>query len=196
MRVLVACEFSGRVRESFRALGHDAWSCDLLKSEIPGPHYQEDIFHVLEVFKGGELDWDLLIAHPPCTHLAVSGARYFKNKVQEQADALEFVQRLLDAPVAKIALENPVSIISTHIRKPDQIIQPWQFGEPESKKTCLWLKGLPKLVPTDILELPKCGYWGNQTPSGQNKLGPSPDREKVRGRTYWGIARAMAAQWG
>lgn len=189
VRVLVACEFSGRVRESFRDLGHDAWSCDLLPSEIPGHHFQIDIFQVLD------MDWDLMIAHPPCTHLAVSGARYFKNKAREQAEALDFVRALLNAPIPRIALENPVSVISSKIRKPDQIIQPWQFGDPEAKKTCLWLKGLPKLVPTDILPLPECGYWANQTPSGQNKLGPSPTREKERGRTYWGIARAMAAQW-
>ena len=191
MRVLIACEFSGRVRQSFSDLGHDAWSCDLLPTEIPSDkHYQGDIFTILY-----QRDWDLMIAHPPCTHLAVSGARYFKQKEKEQAEALEFVRALLDAPVEKIALENPVSVISSKIRKPDQIIQPWQFGDPESKKTCLWLKNLPKLEPTDILPLPECGYWSNQTPSGQNKLGPSPTREKERGRTYWGIARAMASQW-
>jgi hypothetical protein len=190
MRVLVACEFSGRVRESFAQLGHDAWSCDYLPTEIEGPHFQGDIFEVLDQ------GWDLMVAHPPCTHLAVSGARYFKDKVELQKEALDFVKRLLDAPIPKIALENPVSIISTKIRKPNQIIQPWEFGDPESKKTCLWLKNLPKLIPTDILTLPECGFWRNQTPSGQNKLGPSPTRERERGRTYWGIARAMAAQWG
>lgn len=142
------------------------------------------------------MGWGLMIAHPPCTHLAVSGAKWFKNKVKEQAEALDFVRALLDAPIPRIALENPVSVISSKIRKPDQIIQPYEFGEPEAKKTCLWLKGLPKLVPTDLLPLPSCGYWSNQTPSGQNKLGPSPTRERERGRTYWGIARAMAAQWG
>lgn len=190
MKILVACEFSGRVRESFRERGHDAWSCDLLPTEIEGNHFQCD---VLEVIDRG---WDLLIAHPPCTHLAVSGAKWFKFKEKEQAEALEFIKKLLDADIPRIAIENPVSIISSRIRKPDQIIQPYEYGEPESKKTCLWLKGLPKLVPTDILELPECGYWRNQTPSGQNKLGPSPTRERERGRTYWGIARAMAVQWG
>lgn len=190
MRVLVACEFSGRVRESFRERGHDAWSCDLLPSEIEGPHFEQDVFEVIE------MNWDLLIAHPPCTHLAVSGARYFKDKIPQQKEALDFVKRLLQADIPKIALENPVSIISSKVRKPDQIIQPYEYGEPESKKTCLWLKGLPLLVPTNILPLPECGYWSNQTPSGQNKLGPSPDREKNRGRTYWGIAKAMAEQWG
>lgn len=190
MRVLVACEFSGRVRESFRALGHDAWSCDLLKSELPGPHHQCSIFEILNE------DWDLMIAHPPCTHLAVSGAKWFKDKQLEQTEALAFVWELFKANIEKIAIENPVSIISTRIRKPDQIIQPWQFGDPEAKKTCLWLKNLSKLEPTNVLDLPECGRWNNQTPSGQNKLGPSPTREKERGRTYWGIARAMAEQWG
>ena len=192
MRVLIACEFSGRVRESFAALGHDAWSCDLLPTEIEGKHFQCDIKHVLE------MGWGLMVAHPPCQHLAVSGSSHFKAKQADgrQQAALEFVELLMNAPIPKIALENPVSIISSHFRKPDQIIQPYQFGEPESKKTCLWLKGLPVLVPTDILPLPECGYWSNQTPSGQNKLGPSPTREKDRGRTYWGIAKAMATQWG
>lgn len=191
MRVLVACEFSGRVSQAFRDLDHEAWSVDLLPTEGDSNfHYQCDVFEVID--KG----WDLMIAHPPCTHLAVSGARWFKDKIEEQKEALDFVKRLLNAPIEKIALENPVSIISTYVRKPDQIIQPWQFGDPEAKKTCLWLKNLPKLIPTNILELPECGYWNNQTPSGQNKLGPSPTREKERGRTYWGIAKAMAAQWG
>jgi len=140
--------------------------------------------------------WDLMIAHPPCTHLAVSGARWFKDKQKEQAEALEFVRLLLNAPIERIALENPVSIISSRIRKPDQIIQPWQFGHSESKSTCLWLKNLPKLIPTDILPLPVSGRWSNQTPSGQNKLGPSPDRWKERSKTYQGIAEAMAQQWG
>jgi site-specific DNA-cytosine methylase len=190
MRVLVACEFSGRVRSSFAELGHDATSCDFLPTEIEGPHYQGDVRVILND------GWDLLIAHPPCTHLSVSGARWFKDKKHEQEEALDLVRLLLECGIPRIALENPVSIISTRIRKPDQIIQPYQFGDPEAKKTCLWLKGLPPLVPTNILPKPECGYWSNQTPSGQNKLGPSPTREKERGRTYWGIAKAMAAQWG
>lgn len=191
MNVLIACEFSGVVREAFAARGHNAWSCDLLPSEIPGQHYQEPIEDVIHYTR-----WDLMIAHPPCTHLAVSGARYFKDKVKEQAEALEFVRLLLNASIDKICLENPVSVISSKIRKPDQIIQPWQFGHPESKKTCLWLQGLPLLQPTNILEMPANGIWSNQTQSGQNKLPPSKDRWKIRSRTYQGIADAMAAQWG
>jgi hypothetical protein len=190
MRVLVACEFSGTVRDAFTEAGHDAWSCDLLPDETSGQHIQGDVLNILDYH------WDLMIAHPPCTHLAVSGARWFKEKEQEQKEALEFVRQLLDAPVPHIALENPVSIISTRIRKPDQIIQPWQFGHPESKKTCLWLVNLPLLKPTKVLELPESGVWENQTPSGQNKLGPSPDRWKLRSKTYPGIAQAMAEQWG
>jgi hypothetical protein len=137
-----------------------------------------------------------MVAHPPCTHLAVSGARWFKDKQAEQAEALDFVRLLLSAPIGKIALENPISIISSRIRKPNQIIQPWQFGHPESKSTCLWLKNLPKLIPTDVLPLPASGRWSNQTASGQNKLGPSPDRWKERSKTYQGIAEAMAQQYG
>jgi hypothetical protein len=190
MKVLIACEFSGTVRDAFLARGHDAWSCDLLPSETKGPHIQGDVSKVIK--KG----WDLMIAHPPCTHLAVSGARYFKQKQKEQSEALAFVKLLLDAPIQKIALENPVSIISSRIRKPDQIIQPWMFGHPESKKTCLWLKNLPLLVETNRLDLPESGVWENQTLSGQNKLGPSPDRWKIRSKTYTGIAQAMAQQWG
>lgn len=186
MKVLIACEFSGTVREAFKARGHDAWSCDLLPTEIPGQHIQGDVIPLLTQ------GWDLMIAHPPCTHLAVSGARYFKNKVKEQADALDFVRLLLGAPIEKICLENPVSIISSKIRKPDQIIQPWQFGHEESKKTCLWLKNLPKLVPTQIMIVRN----KNLTPSGQNKLGPSKDRWKLRSKTYQGIAESMAQTWG
>jgi hypothetical protein len=188
MRVLVGCEFSGTVRRAFQRLGHDAWSCDLLPAEDGGPHIQGDVRSVLND------GWDLAIFHPPCTHLAVSGARHFHRKQAEQAEALDFVRTLLDAPIQRIALENPVSVISSRIRKPDQIIQPYQFGHPESKKTCLWLKGLSPLRPTD--ELRNRGRWENQTPSGQNKLGPSPDRWKIRSKTYPGIANAMAAQWG
>jgi site-specific DNA-cytosine methylase len=190
MKVLVACEYSGTVRDAFIEQGHDAISCDLLPSDVPGPHYQGDVRDILEN------GFDLMIAHPPCTHLAVSGARWFKDKQQEQAEALDFVRLLLSAPIDKIALENPISIISSRIRKPNQIIQPWQFGHPESKSTCLWLKNLPELVPTSILPLPESGRWENQTPSGQNKLGPSEDRWKLRSATYKGIAKAMAEQWG
>jgi site-specific DNA-cytosine methylase len=195
MRVLVACEFSGRVRDAFLARGHNAWSCDLIPSDTGGPHLQMDILELLEK----DPDWDLMIAFPPCTHLAVSGARYFKDKQDQQREALEFVGELLNAPIPKIALENPVGIISTKIRKPDQIIQPYEFGHDASKRTCLWLKGLPLLTPTKLVEPRIVGnkrIWGNQTPSGQNKLGPSPDRAKIRSITYQGIAEAMAEQWG
>jgi hypothetical protein len=196
MRVLVACEFSGVVRDAFRRRGHEAWSNDLLpgEGEFPNYHLQGDC--MVWIAGPNALPWDLLIAHPPCTHLSVSGARWFKDKQVEQQAALVFVGDLLAAPVPRIAVENPIGIISTRIRKPDQITQPYEYGHPESKKTCLWLKGLPKLVPTDILPLPSCGYWDNQTPSGQNKLGPSPDRWKLRSITYQGIADAMADQWG
>ncbi len=183
MRVLVACEFSGIVREAFRARGHDAWSCDLLPSEDGSQyHFEGDALEHIDGF-----NWNLMIAHPPCTHLAVSGARWFKEKGQEQEAALAFVARLLDAPIQHIALENPISIISSKIRKPDQIIQPWQFGHGEVKATCLWLKGLPKLEPTDIVEgrTPRVHY-----------ASPGPNRWKERSRTMAGIAAAMAAQWG
>jgi site-specific DNA-cytosine methylase len=190
LKILVACEFSGTVRDAFAARGHDAWSCDLLPSEKPGNHRIDDVSQIINE------GWDLMIAHPPCTHLAVSGARWFKEKEQEQRFALAFVRVLLNAKyIDKICLENPISIISSKIRKPDQIIQPWMFGHPESKATCLWLKGLPLLKPTNVCT--KEGkYWSNQTPSGQNKLGPSPDRWKLRSITYQGIADAMAEQWG
>ena len=190
MKVLIACEYSGTVRDAFIAQGHDAISCDLLPTDALGPHYQGDVRDILND------GFDLMIAHPPCTHLAVSGARWFKDKQEEQAEALDFVRLLLSAPIDKIALENPISIISSRIRKPSQIIQPWQFGHPESKSTCLWLKNLPVLVPTNILPVPESGRWNNQTPSGQNKLGPSEDRWKLRSATYKGIAQAMAEQWG
>jgi len=181
MKVLVACEFSGIVRDAFIAAGHDAVSCDLLPSERPGPHIEGDVLDALDQ------EWDLLIAHPPCTHLAVSGARWFKDRPLEQMRALAFVSYLLDAPVPRIALENPVSIISSRIRKPDQIIQPWMFGHGEVKATCLWLKNLPPLVPTDIVE--------GRTPR-VHFASPGPDRWKERSRTLPGIAAAMAAQWG
>jgi len=183
MRVLVACEFSGVVRSAFRARGHDAWSCDLLPAEDGSPfHLEGDAIEHIAGF-----NWSLLIAHPPCTHLAVSGARWFKEKRQEQEEALAFVSRLLSAPVQHIALENPISIISSKIRKPDQIIQPWQFGHGETKATCLWLKGLPALRPTKIVE--------GRTPR-VHFASPGPDRWKERSRTLVGIADAMAEQWG
>ena len=181
MRILIACEFSGTVRDAFTRLGHRAMSCDLLPSEAEGLHYQGDVRDII-----GD-GWDLMVAHPPCTHLAVSGARWFKEKIVEQAEALDFVRTLLSADIPKIALENPVSIISSKVRKPDQIIQPWQFGHGETKATCLWLKGLPKLTPTDIVE-------GRE--AKVHMMPPSPDRWKERSRTYKGIAEAMASQWG
>jgi site-specific DNA-cytosine methylase len=180
------------VRDAFAVLGHDAMSCDLLETEHPGRHWTGDVRDVL----GWGWGWDLMIAHPPCTHLAASGARYWAAKRQDgrQQAALAFVQLLLDAPIPRIALENPIGIISTAIRPPDQIIQPWQFGDDASKATCLWLKGLPLLQPTNVIQ--KIRY-ANQTPSGQNRLGPSnPNRAKDRSRTYPGIAAAMATQWG
>ena len=163
MKVLVACEFSGAVRDAFSSLGHYAVSCDLLPSETAGFHYQGDVRDILNEC------WDLMIAHPPCTHLAISGARWFGEKKKEQQESLEFVKLLLSAPVPRIALENPVSVISSKIRKPDQVIHPWQFGHGESKTTCLWLKGLPKLRPTKIVGGREMRIW---------KLPPSSDRWK------------------
>jgi site-specific DNA-cytosine methylase len=180
LKVLVACEYSGTVRDAFAALGHDATSCDLLPSEKPGKHYKGDVFDII-----GD-GWDLMVAHPPCTHLAVSGSRWFPMKQKEQAEALDFVRRLLDAPIQYIALENPVSVISTKIRKPTQCVQPWMFGHGETKATCLWLKGLPLLVPTNIVDGREQRVW---------KMPPGPNRWKERSRTYQGIADAMAAQW-
>ena len=190
MRVLVACEYSGIVRDAFRARGHSAISVDLLPSEKPGPHYQGDIKDALyasRIALGDGWQPDLMIAHPPCTHLAVSGARWFKDKQREQEEALEFVRQLMNAPIERICIENPISIISSRIRKPDQIIQPWQFGHGETKATCLWLKNLPKLMPTKIVEGREGRIW---------KMPPGPDRWKERSRTYQGIADAMAEQWG
>lgn len=181
MKVLIACEYSGVVRDAFILRGHNAMSCDLLPTESSGPHYQGD---VMDIIGDG---WDLMIAHPPCTHLAVSGSRWFYKKEKEQAEALEFVRRLFAAPIPLIALENPVSVISSKIRKPDQIIQPWQFGHGETKATCLWLKGLPLLRHTDIVEGREQRVW---------RMPPGPNRWKERSRTFPGIAEAMAAQWG
>lgn len=179
-RVLVACEYSGSVRDAFAALGWDAWSCDLLPSEKPGQHYQGDVRDILNEC------WDIMVAHPPCTHLAVSGARWFAAKQREQAEALDFVRLLLSAPIPHIALENPVSVISSKIRKPDQVIQPWQHGHGETKATCLWLKNLPRLTPSNIVEGREQRIW---------KLPPSADRWKERSRTFSGVAQAMANQW-
>lgn len=165
MKVLVACEFSGVVRDAFVRNGHDAMSCDLLPTETPGNHYQGDIKDLL----ASNNEWDLMIAHPPCTHLAVSGARWFKDKADEQAEALDFVRYLMAAPIARICIENPVSIISSRIRKPDQSIQPWQFGHGEVKRTCLWLKNLPRLLPTNIVD-------GRE--ARVHRMPPGPDRWK------------------
>jgi len=183
MRVLIACEYSGAVRDAFIALGHDAMSCDLLPTDAPGPHYQGD---VRDVIGSG---WDLMIAHPPCTHLAVSGARHFAAKRADgrQQEGIDFFMMLARADVPRYAIENPVCIMSSIWRKPDQVIQPWQFGHGETKATCLWLKGLPKLTPTNIVE---------GRADRIHKMPPSPDRWKLRSATYAGIAAAMAEQWG
>ena len=186
LRVLVACEYSGRVRDAFTAKGHKAMSCDLLPSETDGPHYQGDLSHLLLD------DWDMIIAFPPCTHLASSGARWFKEKIADgrQQEGIDFFMKFANHPYCpRICIENPVGIMSTKWRKPDQIIQPYEYGDPFMKTTCLWLKGLPLLEPTNIL------------PEGQREqacwlLGPSPDRAKLRSKTYQGIAEAMASQWG
>jgi len=196
MRVLVACEFSGIVRDAFINKGHDAMSCDLLPTEKEGPHYEGD---VLEILNDG---WDMMICHPPCTYLSVSGMHWTTRGLRDPSlteSALAFVSKLLNARIHRICLENPVSIISSRIRKPDQIIQPYNFGHDASKKTCLWLKNLPKLLSTSYVQPTMHNHknlWGNQTPSGQNKLGPSKDRQRIRSKTYEGIANAMADQWG
>ena len=197
MKVLVACEYSGRVRDAFLARGHDAISCDLLPTDSLGPHYQGDVLELIRREK-----FDLMIAHPPCTYLCSSGLHWngrVPGRAEKTEEALEFVRALLFCDIPKIALENPMGCIGTRIRKSDQTIQPWQFGADASKATCLWLKGLPKLIPTSIVE-PRIvngkKRWGNQTDSGQNRLGPSDDRWKIRSETYLGIAEAMAAQWG
>jgi hypothetical protein len=191
MKVLIACEYSGVVRVAFIKRGHDAWSCDLLPTDSSGPHIQGN---VLEILNQG---WDLMVAHPPCTHLAVSGARWFKNKQVEQKEALDFVRALLNAPINKIALENPISIISTEVRQPDQIVQPWMFGHEMTKSTCLWLKNLPLLVPTNIVGKGKKHITksGKSIPEWYN-LPETKDRWKKRSKTFEGFAKAMAEQWG
>jgi len=189
MKVLIACEFSGIVREAFKKLGHDAWSCDLLPTEIPGQHIQDDVLKHLDE------GWDLMIAHPPCTHLAVSGAVWFPKKRKEQAEALEFVRKLMDASIEKICIENPVSIISTRIKKPTQIIQPYMFGDEVQKTTCLWLKNLPNLKPTKIVGKGKFITFKSGKKMSEwtaNKWGKGHERS----RTFQGIADAMAEQWG
>ena len=182
-RVLIACEYSGSVRDAFLALGHEAMSCDLLPTETPGPHYQGDVRDVLDY------PWDLMIAHPPCTDLSVSGARHFAAKRMDgrQQASVSFFLRLAKADIPHIAIENPVCIMSSLWRKPDQTIQPWQFGHGETKATCLWLKNLPPLNPTSLVD-------GRE--QRIHKLPPSPDRWKIRSKTYDGIAKAMAEQWG
>ena len=194
MKVLIACEFSGIVRDAFQKKGHDAWSCDILPSESKGNHIKGNVLKRLDE------GWDLMIAHPPCTHLAVSGARWFKYKQKEQLEALDFVKKLLDAPINKIALENPVSIISSKIRKPDQIIQPYQFGHEAQKTTCLWLKNLPKLKSTKVVSkgqftIFKSGKKHPKWYADALKLSKH-DRMKKRSETFKGIAEAMADQWG
>lgn len=186
MRILIACEFSGTVRNAFAALGHDAWSVDLLPTEQPGNHIQGDVLRVLDD------GWDMMVAHPPCTHLAVSGAAWFKDKIELQKEALQFVRNLMNAPIPMIAIENPVSVIATKIRKPDQVIQPYWFGHPDRKSTCLWLRDLPLLTPTHMVKLAHTGRNANPL----DMLPPSDDRWKLRSKTYQGIADAMAAQWG
>ena len=196
MNVLIACEFSGTVRDAFTKAGHNAISCDLLPSETPGRHYQGD---VRDLLNGG---YDMMIAHPPCTYLAVSGLHWNKRRpgrAELTEEALRFVEELLSAPIPKIALENPVGCISSRIRKPDQIIQPYDFGHDASKRTCLWLRGLAPLRPTARVAGRMVGgveRWSNQTDSGQNRLPPSEDRWALRSLTYPGIAQAMAEQWG
>jgi hypothetical protein len=196
MRVLIACEFSGTVRNAFENRGHDAWSCDLLPSNTIGNHYQGDVRDILND------EWDLMIAHPPCTYLCSSGLHWNKRRPERVSlteEALDFVRLLLNAPIPRIALENPVGCISTRVRPYDQAIQPYEYGHNASKKTCLWLKNLPPLRPTQFIEPRMVNgrpRWNNQTDSGQNRLPPSEDRWAIRSETYQGIAEAMAAQWG
>ena len=184
MRVLVACEYSGKVREAFRALGHDAWSCDLLPADDGSPHHIQG--DVLDVLDDG---WDLMCGFPPCTALASSGARWFAAKRADgrQQEGIDFFMALVNAPIPRILIENPIGIMSTQYRKPDQIVQPWQYGHGETKATCFWLKGLPPLTPTDIVSGREQRIW---------KMSPSEDRWKKRSETYQGIANAIAAQYG
>lgn len=196
LKVLIACEYSGIVRDCFASLGHDAMSCDLLPTEKPGNHHQGNVLDIIS------LGWDLMIAHPPCTYLSVSGMHWTVRGLRDPKlteDALDFVRTLMNAPIKRICIENPVSVISSRIRKSDQVIHPYQFGHDASKSTCLWLKNLPLLKPTQFIEPRMVNgkkRWGNQTDSGQNKLGPSDTRWKERSKTYEGIALAMAQQWG
>ena len=196
MRVLVACEFSGRVRDAFIVKGHDAMSCDLLPSETPGPHYQGDVLDILDD------GWDLMIAHPPCTHLAVSGAAWFAEKRADgrQQEGIDFFMKLANADIPRVAIENPIGIMSTIWRKPDQIIQPYEYGEPFSKKTCLWLKNLPNLQPTNLVDKGEMIVYesGRKMPKWYADAWrlPKNERAKLRNRTFQGIADAMAEQWG
>jgi len=183
MKILVACEYSGKVRDAFIRAGHNAVSCDILPTEKPGPHHQGSVLDILDD------GWDMMIAFPPCTHLASSGARWFAEKRADgrQQDGVDFFMRMINAPIERIAIENPIGIMSRTYRKPDQIIQPWQYGHGETKATCLWLKNLPLLQPTCVVEGREPRMW---------KLPPSKDRAKIRSETYQGIADAMALQWG
>ena len=190
LRVLVGCEFSGIVRDAFAALGHDAWSCDLLPTERPGNHIQEDVTNILDDC------WDLMIAFPPCTHLCVSGARWFNGKKKEQNEAIGFFMLLAGAPIHRIAIENPVGIMSSVWRKPDQIIQPWQFGHGEVKATCLWLKNLPPLQPTHLEGDLFCTEAPAERIARVHHEPPGPERWKNRSRTFEGVAKSMAQQWG
>lgn len=208
MKVLIACEFSGIVRDAFIAKGHDAVSCDLLPTERPGPHYQGNVIDVLYNNLYLTTDWDMMIAHPPCTHLSSSGAAHFAAKRADgrQQRGIDFFLSLTKTDIPKVCIENPMGIMSTHYRKPNQVIQPYEYGHDASKGTCLWLKGLSPLIPTEIIpphhhvpskrtgkSLPR---WSNQCPSGADNLSPGPDRGKLRSTTYQGIADAMADQWG
>ena len=199
MRVLIACEYSGAVRDEFIKLGHDAVSCDLLPTDVPGPHYQGDVFDIIND------GWDMMIAFPPCTHLALSGSQWFAEKQKDgrQDEALQFVRDLMNADIPKIAIENPIGIISSRIRKYDQIIQPWMFGDPFQKSTCLWLKNLPPLIATDIVSKGEFKEWIDKK-TGKKKRQPiwffealsqGDLRWKIRSQTFPGIAQAMAHQW-
>ncbi len=190
MKVLVGCEFSGIVRDAFAALGHDAWSCDLLQTERPGNHIQGDVLAIL-----GD-GWDLMIAHPPCTHLCRSGARWFADKREEQNQAIGFFMQLANAPIHHIAIENPVGIMSSVWRKPDQIIQPWQFGHGETKATCLWLNNLPPLQPTHLEGDLFCAEAPLERVARVHREPPGPERWKNRSRFFEGVSKAMAEQWG